>query len=69
MRAIQSRGIGDAAVRALNAGIDLLLISYDGDKYYDVMYDLIAAYRDKKLDVSMLEKSRKRSDRLISLLR
>lgn len=69
MRAIQSRGIGDMAVRALNAGIDFLLISYDGDKYYDVMYHLITEYRDKKLDVSMLEKSRKRSDRLISFLR
>jgi beta-N-acetylhexosaminidase len=68
MRAIQSNGIEDSAVKALNAGGDLLLISYDSDKYYDVMYHLISAYRDKKLDDSILEKSRKRLDRLISFL-
>ena len=43
MGAIAGRpeGIGKSAVRALNAGADLILLSYDGRQYYNVMYELI----------------------------
>jgi beta-N-acetylhexosaminidase len=58
-------GIRQAAVMALNAGMDLLLISYDGEKYYEVMYRVIQAYQDKTLDVSMLEKSSRRLGRVL----
>ncbi len=54
-------GIGEAAVKALNAGVDLLLIAYDGEKAYDVLYTLLAADREGRLDAEMLEASRKRS--------
>ncbi len=56
-------GISEAAVMTLNAGADLLLISYDWEKYYKVMYHLIQAYQNKRLDFSMLEKSRRRLER------
>ncbi len=36
-------GIGEAAVLALNAGVDLILISYDGDQFYPVMHALLQA--------------------------
>ena len=54
-------GIGEAAVRAINAGVDLLLVAYDGEKAYDVLYALLAADREGRLDEEMLEASRKRS--------
>ena len=53
-------GICQASILALNGGVDLLLISYDHEKYYDVMYCLLNAYEKNELDLVMLEKSRAR---------
>ncbi len=55
-----SFGIGEAAVKAVNAGVDLLLVAYDGEKAYDVLYALLAADKQGRLDPRMLEASRKR---------
>jgi beta-N-acetylhexosaminidase len=38
-------GIGGGSVEALNAGVDLILVSYDPDQFYFVMYALISASR------------------------
>jgi len=38
-------GIGGGSVEALNAGVDLILVSYDPDQFYLVMYALIVAGR------------------------
>jgi len=43
------------------AGVDLLLIAYDGEKAYDVLYALLAAERKERLDTGMLYGSWKRS--------
>ncbi|PKN61845.1 MAG: hypothetical protein CVU57_27365 [Deltaproteobacteria bacterium HGW-Deltaproteobacteria-15] len=63
MRAIylSGLGIGEAAVRAINAGVDLLLVACDGEKAYEVLYALLAADREGRLDGEMLEASRRRS--------
>jgi beta-N-acetylhexosaminidase len=53
-------GIGEAAVKALNAGVDLLLVAWDGEKTYDVLYALLAADKEGRLDTELLEASRKR---------
>ena len=48
MGAIYSRseGIGRASLRALNAGVDLLLVSWDGEQVYPVLAALLAARAD-----------------------
>jgi beta-N-acetylhexosaminidase len=38
-------GIGGGSVEALNAGVDLILVSYDPDQFYLVMHALIGAVR------------------------
>ena len=38
MAAAYNRGLCDATVRALDAGVDLLLIAFDHDKYFDAMH-------------------------------
>ncbi|MCP4577422.1 MAG: glycoside hydrolase family 3 protein, partial [Deltaproteobacteria bacterium] len=53
-------GIGGVAVKALNAGVDLLLVSYDGDQYFRAMYALIQADNHKKLDIAIIGESVKR---------
>ena len=53
-------GIGKSAVRALNAGADLILLSYDGRQYYNAMYELIKADQKGGLDRAALKKSSQR---------
>lgn len=62
MGAIAGRGegIGGAAVRAMNAGADLILLSYDPSQYYHAMFYLIKAYRNKTLDRTAIEASSRR---------
>jgi beta-N-acetylhexosaminidase len=48
----------------LNAGIDLLLVSYDGRQYYPMMDCLLAAAARGDLDSALLEASARRLDRL-----
>ncbi len=50
-------GVAGGAVAALNAGVDLLLVSYDPDQYVPMMYALLAAARDGHLRSDMLEAS------------
>ena len=50
-------GAAGGAVAALNAGVDLLLVSYDPDQYFPMMYALLAAARDGHLRADMLEAS------------
>jgi beta-N-acetylhexosaminidase len=58
-------GIGQASVMALNAGMDLILISYDGEKFYETMYDVIQADKQGKLEDSILQRSTERLERVI----
>lgn len=60
-------GIGPAAVAALNAGVDLILISYDGDQFYPVMHALLRADADGRLQRKQLERSDRRLDRTAPL--
>jgi beta-N-acetylhexosaminidase len=64
MAAAYNRGLCDATVQALNAGVDLLLVSYDHEKYYEAMYCAAKAYREGRLDAPMLTASRRRLERL-----
>jgi len=50
-------GIGNTAVKALNAGVDLLLISYDGTQYFPAMYDLVMADKKDLLDLKRTAQS------------
>lgn len=52
-----NEGAAGGAVAALNAGVDLLLVSYDPDQYFPMMYELLAAARDGRLRPDMLEAS------------
>ncbi|MEO1204919.1 MAG: glycoside hydrolase family 3 N-terminal domain-containing protein [Pseudomonadota bacterium] len=67
MGAIRKRrgGMGKAAVDALNAGSDIVLISRDASELYPVIYKVLKAYQDGKLDKQMLAASRKRLDAAI----
>ena len=43
---LSREGAAGGAIAALNAGVDLILVSYDPDQYFPVMYALLAADRD-----------------------
>lgn len=60
MGAVYRLGIGNAAVAALEAGVDMLLISYDPDQYYRAMHDSADALRRGVLDPAQLAASRRR---------
>jgi beta-N-acetylhexosaminidase len=53
-------GIGGGSVEALNAGVDLILVSYDPDQFYLVMYALIGAARAGVLRTDALGQSDQR---------
>ena len=59
MAPIYSRqgGVGKAAVDALNAGVDLILISYDGELYYEAMDALLKADKDHRLNSGLVAQS------------
>ena len=40
---LSREGAAGGAVAALNAGVDLILVSYDPDQYFYVMYALLRA--------------------------
>jgi beta-N-acetylhexosaminidase len=54
------QGIGGGSVEALNAGVDLILVSYDPDQFYLVMYALIGAARAGVLHADALGQSDQR---------
>lgn len=61
-------GLANASVKSINAGVDLILLSYDKDLYYDAMYALMTAVKEGKLDTQVLGKSGERIDRLSKLI-
>lgn len=60
MGPIFKRGVGESAIKALNSGMDYLLISYDGLQYYRVMHHLLKAYKNESLNHEQLDKSKAR---------
>jgi beta-N-acetylhexosaminidase len=56
-------GIAGASVAALNAGGDLILVSFDTDQYYAAMHALFTAERDGRLDREALRRSARRLER------
>jgi beta-N-acetylhexosaminidase len=63
-------GIGGSAVRALAAGVDLVLVSYDGSQVPGVLRALLAAYSERggALPEPVLAASEARLERLRALL-
>lgn len=61
MRPIYSNGIESAVITALNAGVDLMLLSYDGAQYYRAMDALLQA---NHLNLSQLRNSQRRLNQL-----
>ncbi|MBD2459960.1 glycoside hydrolase family 3 protein [Oscillatoria sp. FACHB-1407] len=53
-------GIENATVQALNASVDLVLISFDPDIYYTAMDSVLRAYSSNGLNVKVLEESDRR---------
>ncbi len=53
-------GATGAAIKALNAGVDLILISYDAELYYPVMTALMKAEQRDRLSPERLAESRDR---------
>ena len=53
-------GIGGGSVEALNAGVDLVLVSYDPDQFYFVMHALIRAVHAGTLRADALAESDQR---------
>lgn len=61
-------GIGGAAISALNAGVDVVLISYDADQTYLALHALLKASRDGRLDSSKLDESAVRLEKAAGLI-
>lgn len=60
-------GLGEAAIKALNAGVDFLLLSYS-EKHLDAMYSaLIAADEAGQIDANARAQSRVRIDRVFAV--
>jgi beta-N-acetylhexosaminidase len=69
MGAVYQQGVCKAVVEALNAGVDLLLVAYDGLQFYRIFDCALTASANGDLNQAMLEKSAarledKRLDRL-----
>jgi beta-N-acetylhexosaminidase len=56
-------GIAEAAVAAINAGVDLVLVSFDTDQFYPVMHGLLTADREGRLQPEALRQSEERLSR------
>jgi beta-N-acetylhexosaminidase len=63
---LTEEGATGGAVAALNAGVDLILVSYDPDQYYPIMQALLAAAREGHLTGKTLAKSDARLQRTAS---
>jgi beta-N-acetylhexosaminidase len=53
-------GIENGAIEALNSGVDLILVSWDTDQYYPIMYALLQADAQELLDHEALRRSARR---------
>lgn len=60
MGAIYQRNVCTAVVEALNAGVDLLLVAFDGAQFYRIFTCAAAASAEGRLDAVMLEDSEMR---------
>jgi beta-N-acetylhexosaminidase len=69
MGAAVRHGLCSAGVDAINAGIDLLLVSYDAAQYYEIFYCLLQAAQHGKIDAAMLEDSERRLGKLQGVLK
>ena len=68
MGAVVKHGLCSAGVEAINAGIDLLLVSYDSDQYYEIFHCLQQAAQQDKLDRKTLNESQIRLEQLFESL-
>lgn len=64
MSSVFHHNICAGVVDSLNAGVDLLLVSYDGRQYYPMMDCVLAAQAKGQIEAAMLERSRHRLDKL-----
>ena len=69
MGAVVRHGLCSAGVDAINAGIDLLLVSYDAAQYYEIFHCLLQAAQHGEIDATMLEDSERRLVKLQGSLR
>jgi beta-N-acetylhexosaminidase len=60
MGAIYQRNVCVAVVEALNAGVDLLLVAFDGAQFYRIFTCAVAASAEGRLDAAMLRDSEMR---------
>jgi beta-N-acetylhexosaminidase len=60
MGAIYQRNVCTAVVEALNAGVDLLLVAFDGTQFYRIFSCAMAASVEGRLDAAMLGESNMR---------
>lgn len=66
MGAVYRRGICKAAVAALEAGVDMLLVSYDPDQYYRAMHCAAGALRRGELAGTGLADGKRRIGALVN---
>ena len=64
MGAVVRQGLCSAGVDAINAGIDLLLVSYDAEQYYKIFHCLLQARRRGTLNARLLDESQNRLELL-----
>jgi len=67
MGAIYQHDVCKAVVEAINAGVDLLLVAYDGAQFYRIFGCALDASRQGKLDAAMLHASKARLERGFSI--
>ncbi|MEH2532691.1 beta-N-acetylhexosaminidase [Bradyrhizobium sp. AZCC 1588] len=60
MGAIYQRNVCTAVVEALNAGVDLLLVAFNGAQFYRIFTCAMAASAEGRLDAAMLDDSETR---------
>jgi beta-N-acetylhexosaminidase len=60
MGAIYQNDVCKAVVEAINAGVDLLLVAYDGAQFYRVFTCALDGSRQGRLDAAMLRASEAR---------
>lgn len=63
MGAIYQHDVCKAVVEAINAGVDLLLVAYDGAQFYRIFACALEGLRQGKLDAAMLRASEARLER------
>jgi len=66
MGAIYNHDICTAVVEALNAGVDLLLVAYDGSQFYRIFACASGAFGQARLDMATLRDSETRLQRTLS---